>query len=241
MTTSDKITVLLVDDHAVVREGYRHFLESRSEITVVGEADNGVDAYEKFCRLLPHVVILDIALPGISGIEAMRRILARKAHTRVLIFSMYEDGIYADRALKGGASGYVTKASPPSVLVEAVHAVAGGKPFLSADIAQKLALRVTFETNGSNTHLSPREFEILRLLVQGVSVKDIAESMGLNMKTVANHQSAIKQKLGAESALQLIRIGEDLLAAGSYQGGGATRAPLVNVNVRSPGNGNDSR
>jgi DNA-binding NarL/FixJ family response regulator len=211
-TPSERITVLLVDDHAVVREGYRRLLEKRGDIVVVGEADNGADAYERFCKLMPNVVVLDIALPGISGIEAMRRILARDDRTRVLVFSMYEDGIYADRALKAGASGYVTKASAPNVLVEAVHTVARGKQYLSPDVAQKLALRVTTNTAGSATNLSPREFEILRLLVNGTPLKEIAESMGLNPKTVANHQSAIKQKLGAESALQLIRIGEDLLA-----------------------------
>jgi DNA-binding NarL/FixJ family response regulator len=210
--SAEKITVLLVDDHAVVREGYKRLLEKRGDIVVVGEADNGADAYDRFCKLMPNVVVLDIALPGISGIEAMRRILARDDKTRVLVFSMYEDGIYADRALKAGASGYVTKASAPNVLVDAVHTVARGKQYLSPDVAQKLALRMTSATAGSATNLSPREFEILRLLVKGTTVKDIAESMGLNPKTVANHQSAIRQKLGAESALQLLRIGEDLLA-----------------------------
>ena len=211
-SATEKISVLLVDDHAVVREGYRRLLEKRGDIVVVGEADNGADAYERFCKLEPNVVVLDIALPGISGIETMRRILARDDRTRVLIFSMYEDGIYADRALKAGASGYVTKASAPSVLVDAVHTVARGKQYLSPDVAQKLALRITASSPGTARNLSPREFEILRLLVKGTSVKDIADSMGLNPKTVANHQSAIKQKLGAESGLQLIRIGEDILS-----------------------------
>lgn len=209
---ADKVTVLLVDDHAVVREGYRRLLEKRGDIIVVGEAGNGADAYDCFCKLAPNVVVLDIALPGLSGIETMRRILARDPKTRVLMFSMYEDDIYADRALKAGASGYVTKASAPNVLVEAVHTIARGRQYLSPDIAQKLALRVTTGTAGSATSLSPREFEILRLLVKGMPVKDIAETMGLNPKTVANHQSAIKQKLGAESGLQLIRMGEELLS-----------------------------
>ena len=207
------INVFLADDHTLFRDGLKRILAETVDIVVVGEAENGADAYERFCKLTPNVVVLDIALPGISGIEAMRRILAREEKTRVLVFSMYEDGIYADRALKAGASGYVTKASAPNVLVDAVHTVAHGKQYLSPDVAQKLALRVTSATAGSATNLSPREFEILRLLVKGVTVKDIAESMGLNSKTVANHQSAIRQKLGAESALQLIRIGEDLLGS----------------------------
>jgi two-component system, NarL family, invasion response regulator UvrY len=211
-TSADKIEVLLVDDHAVVREGYRRLLEKRGDIAVVGEAENGTEAYDRFCKLQPQVVVLDIALPGVSGIEAMRRMLARKSATRVLMFSMYEDAIYADRALKAGASGYVTKASAPAVLVEAVHTVARGKRYLSPDVAQKLALRASSASDGSMAGLSPREFEILRLIVKGMPLRDIAQSMGLNAKTIANHQSQIKNKLGAESAVQLIRIGEDLLS-----------------------------
>lgn len=210
--TTGKVTVLLVDDHAVVREGYRRLLEKRGNIVVVGEAQNATEAHEQFCRLSPQVVVMDIALPGVSGIEAMRRMLARKHETRVLIFSMYEDVIYANRALQAGACGYVTKASAPNVLVEAVHAVAHGKKYLSADIAQELALRHVATDSEATNGLSPREFEVLRLLVQGHSVRDIAQTMGLNPKTVANHQSVIKQKLGAETAVQLVRIGGNLLS-----------------------------
>jgi DNA-binding NarL/FixJ family response regulator len=206
------VTVLLVDDHAVVREGYRRLLEKRGDITVVGEAANAADAHQQFAKLSPDVVVMDIALPGVSGIEAMRRMLNRKSETRVLIFSMYEDVIYADRALQAGASGYVTKASAPTVLVDAVHEVARGKRYISADIAHAFTTRqIATDPQGANG-LSTREFEILRLLVQGTSVREIAEAMGLNPKTVANHQSAIKQKLGVENAVQLARVGGDLIA-----------------------------
>lgn len=208
----DKVTVLLVDDHAVVREGYRRLLEKRGNITVVGEAENAAEAHEQFCKLAPHVVVMDIALPGISGIEALRRMRARKPDTRVLIFSMYEDAIYADRALQAGACGYVTKASAPTVLVEAVHAVAYGKKYMSADIAHAFAQRQVAADPDAAHGLSAREFEVLRMLVQGLSIRDIAQTMSLNPKTVANHQSAIKQKLGADTAVQLARIGGALLA-----------------------------
>jgi two-component system, NarL family, invasion response regulator UvrY len=204
------VSVLLVDDHAVVREGYKRLLERRGDITVIGEAANGTDAYEQFCKLSPQVVVMDIALPGVSGIDAMRRMLARQPETRVLIFSMYEDAIFANRALRAGACGYVTKASAPNVLVEAVHSITRGKRYISSDIAQKLALRNVVADTAANDGLSAREFEVLRLLVQGLSVRDIAQSMGLNPKTVANHQSAIKQKLGADTAVQLLRIAESL-------------------------------
>jgi len=205
-----KITVLLVDDHAVVREGYRRLLERRGDIAVIGEAANAAEAHELFCSLAPQVVVMDIALPGVSGIEAMRRMLAREPGTRVLIFSMYEDAIFANRALQAGACGYVTKASAPNVLVEAVHVIARGKRYISADIAQELALRNVVASTSATDGLSAREFEVLRLLVQGRSVREIAQTLGLTPKTVANHQSAIKQKLGADTAVQLVRIASRL-------------------------------
>jgi two-component system, NarL family, invasion response regulator UvrY len=127
---------------------------------------------------------------------------------RVLIFSMHEEAIFARRALQAGAFGYVTKASAPNVLVEAIHSVAAGKKYLSADVAQKLALH-DFAAEQADG-LSAREFEVLRQLAKGHSIKEIAESMGLNPKTVANHQSSIKQKLGADTAIQLLRKASQL-------------------------------
>jgi two-component system invasion response regulator UvrY len=204
------LTVLLVDDHAVVREGYRRLLARQGDIVVVGEAADADAAHDLFRRLSPQIVVMDISLPGISGIEAMRRMLAHEPTTRVLIFSMHEDVIFARRALQAGAFGYVTKASAPAVLVEAVHTIASGKKYLSPAVAQELALRDAALDETASDGLSAREFEILRLLVQGQSVKDIAQSMRLTPKTVANHQSAIKQKLGADTALQLLTIADRL-------------------------------
>ena len=136
----DRVTVLLVDDHAVVREGYRRLLERHGDIVVIGEAADATEAHALFRKLAPQIVVMDITLPGLSGIEAMRRMLDHEPDTRVLIFSMHEDAIFAKRALQAGAFGYVTKASAPSVLVEAVHTIAGGKKYLSAAVAQALAL-----------------------------------------------------------------------------------------------------
>jgi two-component system invasion response regulator UvrY len=201
---SQRITVLLADDHAVVREGYRRLLEESGRITVVGEAASAAEAYQQFCALDPAVVVMDIALPGVSGIEGMRRILARKPGARVLMFSMYEDAIFVRRALDAGASGYLTKASAPRTLVEAVDAVASGKRYLSRDISQT-AGSVLVGDDAIASSLSAREFEILKLLAQGSSVAEIAEALGLNHKTVANHQSSIKQKLDVTSATQLMR------------------------------------
>jgi DNA-binding NarL/FixJ family response regulator len=202
------VSVLLVDDHAVVREGYRRLLERHGDIVVIGEAADAATAYSLFCQLEPQIVVMDITLPGTNGIDVMRRMLHYNPETRVLIFSMHEDAIFARRAMESGAFGYVTKGSAPNVLVEAVHSVAAGNKYLSAEVARQLALREFVP--GQTESLSPREFEVLRLLAQGCSLKAIAESMGLNPKTVANHQSAIKQKLGADTAIQLLRKARQL-------------------------------
>jgi len=200
-----QVSVLLVDDHAVVREGYRRLLERRADIVVIGEAADADAAYALFCRLEPQIVVMDITLPGTSGIAAMGRMLLHKPGARVLIFSMHEDGIFARRALQAGAFGYVAKASAPNVLVEAINSVARGKKYLSPEMAQKLALHDLATDPTGPEGLSAREFEVLRLLAQGQSVREIAAFMGLNPKTVANHQSAIKHKLGADTAIQLVK------------------------------------
>jgi DNA-binding NarL/FixJ family response regulator len=206
----NKVSVLLVDDHAVVREGYLRLLERHGDIAVVGEAGDAAGAHALFCKLEPQIVVMDITLPGTSGIEAMRRMLIYKPEARVLMFSMHEEIIFARRALQAGAFGYVTKSSAPNVLVQAIHAVASGQKYLSPEIAQKLALRDVAIGEDSADALSAREFEVLRLLARGQSVKEIAESMGLTPKTIANHQSAIKQKLKAETAIQLLRKASQL-------------------------------
>jgi two-component system, NarL family, invasion response regulator UvrY len=198
------VSVLLVDDHAVVREGYSRLLERHGDIKVIGEAGDAATAHSLFCCLDPQIVVMDISMPGTSGIEAMRRMLLFKPEARVLVFSMHEDVIFVRRALQAGAFGYVTKASAPNVLVQAIHTMASGKRYLSPEIAQKLALRDFATDKDAVGSLSAREFEVLRLLTQGQSIREIAQSLGLNAKTVANHQSVIKQKLGAESAIQLL-------------------------------------
>ncbi len=206
----DRVTVLLVDDHAVVREGYRRLLERQGDIVVIGEAADAAEAQAMFRKLAPQIVVMDITLPGLSGIEIMRRMLDQEPETRVLIFSMHEEAIFARRALQAGAFGYVTKASAPGVLVEAVHTIASGKKYLSAAVAQALALRADALDSAASNGLSAREFEVLRQLVQGHSINDIARSMGINPKTVSNHQSVIRQKLGADSAVQLLSIAKKL-------------------------------
>jgi len=202
-----KITVLLVDDHAVVREGYRRLLEREPDLAVVGEASNAREALDQDAALAPDVVVLDIALPGVSGIETLRRLIAHRPRARVLIFSMYQDGIYATHAFNAGALGYLSKASAPERLVGAVRAVAADQRYLSPDVAQAMAQSSATAKQLANA-LSVRELEVLRMLAHGYGVEQIAERLGVSPKTAANHQTAIRQKLGAGSALQLILIAQ---------------------------------
>jgi two-component system invasion response regulator UvrY len=208
--TASLIKVLLVDDHAVVREGYRRLLERDARIRVVGEASDAVQACESALTADPDVIVMDIALPGVSGIEAMRRILARRPRQCVLMFSMYDDVIFSSRALQAGARGYVTKASAPEVLVDAISTVAKGERYLSPDVHRAMAHRASSQAKFVVSTLTAREFEILRLLARGDTVKRIGEKLGLSEKTVANHQSAIRDKLGARNGVQLARVADEL-------------------------------
>jgi len=200
------VQVILVDDHAVVREGYRRLLERTPDIQVVAEAASGEEAYRLFCEQSPDVVVMDINLPGMSGIEATRRMLAREPEARVLVFSMHEDALFGSRALQAGARGYVTKASAPEVLVEAVRAVSAGRMFISHDMAQHLALQAVPGQELPLDTLSPREFEVFRLLAEGKPVAEIARILSLSQKTIANYQSAIRQKLEADTSAQMVWI-----------------------------------
>jgi two-component system, NarL family, invasion response regulator UvrY len=204
------IKVLLVDDHPVVREGYRRLLESNPDIRVLGEAADATQACECALSLTPDVVVMDIALPGVSGIEAMRRIVSRQPQLRVLMFSMYDDAIFSSRALQAGARGYLTKASAPEALVQAIRAVARGECYVSPDVAKGVSASPATQAQSGVDTLTSREFEVLRLLAQGDSVKRIGEKLGLSEKTVANHQSVIREKLGARNGVQLARIAAQL-------------------------------
>jgi len=203
---TNAIRVLLVDDHAVVREGYRRLLEATQRILVVAEADSGEDAYKKFIDHAPDVVVMDISLPGIGGLEVLRRIMARQAAARVLMFSMHEDPVFVSRALDGGAMGYLSKASAPEMMVDAVTAIAGGHRFIGADVASRVEARRADSELTKLDPLTEREFEVLRLLADGRSVTEIAELMSLSAKTISNYQTSIRQKTGAETPMQLLRL-----------------------------------
>ncbi len=203
---SRKISILLVDDHAVVRAGYSTLLQHTANIEVIAEADNGQSALREFIDKKPDIVIMDLSLPGIGGLEAIRRIIARDPDAKILVFSMHEDTVFVEQALQAGARGYITKSSAPEVLVEAVRKIASGDIFLDAEIAQRLAFQKTRGRNTPFETLSTREFEIFCLLAEGLNVNDISKRLSLSYKTVANYSTQIKNKLDVSTAAELARI-----------------------------------
>jgi two-component system, NarL family, invasion response regulator UvrY len=200
------IRIILVDDHAVVRAGFRRLLEQQPDIQVVADAGDGDHAYSLFVEHEPDVVVMDLSMPGVSGLETIRRIVGREPLARILVFSMHEDASLAERAIQLGARGYVTKSSAPETLATAVAEVAVGKLYLSSDIAKSIAiLKLTGDANPINT-LSAREFEIYRLIIAGRSLADIAKVLNLSGKTVANYHTFIKHKLGIASDVELVLL-----------------------------------
>jgi DNA-binding NarL/FixJ family response regulator len=198
--------VMLVDDHAIVRSGFRRLLDQYPSIEVIAEAENSEDAYRKYLQHRPDVLVLDLSMPGTGGIEILRRIRARDPEARVVVFSMHEDAILAHRALREGALGYVSKSNAPEILAQAVLEVAVGGRFLSPDMAQTLLL---FKGEGGEDpfkDLSAREFEIFQQLVAGRASAEIAQALNLSSKTIANYHTAIKQKLKVSSDVELVRI-----------------------------------
>lgn len=200
------ITLMLVDDHAIVRSGFRRLLEQEPQLQIVAEADNGERAYALYVRKTPDVVVIDLSMPGMSGFETIRRIVAREPTARILVFSMHEDAMRAERAIQLGARGYVTKSSAPDVLARAIVEVAAGRLFLSADVAQAIAQSKIAGEDNPLKQLSAREFEIFRLLVAGHGATDIADILNLSAKTVANNRTLINQKLRTSGDVELVLL-----------------------------------
>lgn len=203
--TPAKTRLLLVDDHAVVREGYRRLLESRPDLSILGEAATAREAFEQYRLLAPDVLVLDLGLPDMGGVELIRRLVQRDAGARILVFTMHREPIFATQALRAGALGYVTKSSLPDVLVGAVYQVAARRQVISPDIAPELALSLLNRASEPLAELSPREFEILRLLLDGASPEDIGARLSISAKTVQNCHYQIKVKLGVRSDIELTR------------------------------------
>lgn len=204
------ISILLVDDHPIVREGYRRLLELRPQFTVCAEAEDANQAYIAYKAHKPSIVIMDLSLVGVSGVEALRRIRDFDKDAKILIFSMHAGSAFALKAFEAGARGYITKSSAPAELIKAVEVIAEGGRAMSDDISRALA---TDRLSGEKAidALSPRETEVLRLVATGLSSEAISSLLNLSLKTVRNIHYAVKSKIGAENDAHLVWLA---LAAG---------------------------
>jgi two-component system, NarL family, invasion response regulator UvrY len=204
--TERTIKAMLVDDHAVVRMGFRLLLQGTSDIEVVAEANSGEEAVRMFPDFHPDVVVMDISMPGIGGLEAIARILAREPAARILVLSGHEDVMHARRVLKAGAAGYLTKRSAAEELIQAIRQVDQGKTYLEPSIAQQMAVQ---QLNGQKSPvdmLSEKEFKVFLALARGRSVQEIADTLSLSPRTIGTHLYNIKQKLGAANSAELAII-----------------------------------
>jgi DNA-binding NarL/FixJ family response regulator len=181
-------------------------LERDETIQIVGEAENGEQAYSLFNQLKPDIVVMDMSMPGIGGLEALRRIITKDSQAKVLMFSMHENINFAMQAMTSGASGYLTKSAEANDLVNAVKQVMSGKNYLSAEIAHKIALQNLSGQQDPVQKLTTREFEVFRLLAEGLLIEEIAELMNIGQKTVSNYQTSLKQKLAINSSVDLVKL-----------------------------------
>jgi two-component system invasion response regulator UvrY len=198
--TNAPIRVLLIDDHPVVLAGYRRLIEAAPDLVVVAEAHTGEEGYFAYFEQRPDVVVLDLALPGRSGLDTLQRIIKRDPGARVLIVSIYDNEAFVRRARDAGAKGYLSKRSAPPVLLESLRRVAGGQSFFDTVDADEAAHKHSL---GS---LSPREFEVFRLLAEGHTVLQISQTLSISPKTAGVHQTRIMNKLDLDNAAQLTRL-----------------------------------
>lgn len=206
MKVDKKIKVLLVDDHEVVRAGYRRLLEATDDIEVIAEASSGESAYTGFFRCQPDVLVMDLSMPGMGGLEASLRILAKDDAARILVFSVHENEVFLSRALDSGILGYISKRSASQVMIEAVRQVAQGLVYVGQEMMPYLVKQKTTPDSSAVAGLTPREFEVFQLLANSKSVNDIAEILSLSPKTVGHHCTSVKKKLGVSDIAALTRL-----------------------------------
>jgi two-component system response regulator NreC len=205
---ADQISVLIADDHTIVRSGVRILLEAEPDIRVVGEALNGIEALELAESLQPEIVLMDITMPEMDGLEATRQLKTRYPHINVLVLTMHRSDEYFFEMLKAGASGYILKGAKTSELINAIHIVQQGEVFLYPSMTQKLVqgyLELTNWENEDEPSLSPREKEIFLLLAEGYSNKEIADELVISPSTVHSHRSNLMDKLGLNNRHELIQ------------------------------------
>ena len=201
-----QINVMLVDDHAVVRMGFKMLLESANDIKVVAEAENGEIAIRAYMEHKPTIVVMDITMPGMGGLEAIERILAKDSNARILVLSAHEDSVHPKRVLNAGAMGYLTKRSAAEELIKAIRIVASGKKYIEASVAQQMAIQQLSGDQSPVDVLSEREFEVFMSLAKGKTTNEIAENLFLSPRTVGTHLYNIKQKLNAQNSAEIALI-----------------------------------
>ncbi len=201
-----QINVMLVDDHAVVRMGFKMLLETDQDIKIVAEAESGEKAITAYVEHQPDVVVMDVTMPGIGGLEAIERILAKDANARILVLSAHEDSVHPKRVLNAGAMGYLTKRSAAEELIKAIRTIANGKKYIEAGVAQQMAIQQLSGEQNPVDVLSPREFEVFMALAKGKTTKEIAETLFLSERTVGTHLYNIKQKLNAKNSAEIALI-----------------------------------
>ena len=200
------IRIVIADDHAIVREGLKRIVGSAPDMDIVGEAADGAQVMERVREDEIDVLVLDLSMPGRSGMELIKLAKAEKPKLRILVLSMHQELQYAVRAIKSGASGYLTKESAPSQLVQALRKIAGGGAYISAEVAEQLALgSMPGAAAASHESLSAREFEVLRLLGAGMSVTDIAAQLNVSVKTASSHKANLMQKMELHNQADLVR------------------------------------
>ena len=200
------IRLVVADDHTIVREGLKQLLGAAGDLEVVGEAQNGHEVIDRIRTLDFDLLLLDMSMPGKSGIELIKQVRSEKPKLRILVLSMHEEHQYAVRAIRAGAAGYLTKESASRALVDAIRKVASGGAFISSEVAEQLALSAMPGAEGApHDRLSDREFQVFRLIAEDKSVSDIAERLNLSVKTVSTHKSNILHKLDVAGTGELIR------------------------------------
>ena len=208
--SAPKINILLVDDHAIVRAGFKMLLATQNAIEVIAEASRGETALQLYQTLKPDLVIMDLSMPGIGGLETIKRLCQRDNDALILVFSVHHEQVYINRALNAGAKGYITKNSAPELLLEAINAIMLGEIYIEKGLLKTTpTLATTDHYQTIIADFSTREFEIFKRLAQGMSVYNIAEELCLSYKTVANYGTQIRKKLQANSLIEIARIAED--------------------------------
>jgi DNA-binding NarL/FixJ family response regulator len=204
-TNTQMLRILIADDHGIVRSGLRMLLEAQGDMEVIAEASDGAEARDIAIRERPDIAILDVKMPKLTGLQATREIREQAPDIAVLILSMYDDERYLFEALKAGASGYVLKAQADSDLIDAVHAVERGEPFLTPQAQRALIKDVLGQSGSREEDLTPREQEVVKLVAEAHTNKEIAEILHLSEKTVENHRSNAMRKLGMRDRVELVR------------------------------------